>query len=465
MAIDGIKFFSGIDIESILNKQKEVLTKVKLTPIETQAQNIQKKNKAVLEISGLVSDFKSKLESLFNKDSLNLYSTSVSNPNALTATASADATPGVYYVKVNQLATVDQYVSNGSVSDPTSDIVLHSGENFTITFAGKTLTVNASSDMTLNDLVDAINTEAISNNIKISASVLNDGGNYKLLLTGTETGASNSFDDIKISDESSPLYTNGDISDYTQLQDAQDAEVEFGASSPITITSSKNEINNLINGVTIDLKETTTDPVVIQVKPDYESIKQKVHNFADAYNNLVDKIKTYTDYDVDTDTAGPLFGDSGVNMLKEELFNIISTSVDVPGSSLKNIFQLGVHLNAEGKLEVRDYELDYVLRSNFDDVKRMFSGDSDHPGLTQKITDQINNMTDGTTGVIPLIQSKYENQLNLLKEEYNKTQKEIDREIERMREEFLRMEKAKAELQSIQNTLKSYFKSSNDNNQ
>lgn len=457
--IDGLKFFSGIDTQAILDKQREVLTKVKVSPIEAKAQEIQGRNKAVLEISDLVSNFKTELNNLFSESSLNLYNTSVSNPNILTANASADAVEGVYYVKVNQLATVDQYISNNGVANPYTDIILSNGESFTINFGSQTLTINATSDMTLNQLIDSINSEALANNINLSASSLLVGGQYKLLLTGTETGSTYSFSNITITDTSSPLYgTNGDISDYTQIQVAQDAEIEFGASSPILITKNTNEINDLIPGVTINLKDITTSPVIIEVKPDTESIKTKIHNFVDAYNSLVNKIKTYSDYDIDTDTAGPLFGDAGINMLKESLYNLISTTVDIPGSDLKNIFQLGIYLDTEGKLEIRGFELDYILRTNFDDIKLLFSGDSSNQGLIKRMTDTIENITDGTTGIIPLIQSKYENQLNLLKEQYEKAQKEVDREIERMQQEFLKMEKAKAELLSLQQTLESYFK-------
>ena len=83
--IDGLTFFSNIDFNAILEKQREVLSKVKLSPIEQEAQEVQDKNEAVLEIAGLLDDFKSKLESLFSEDSFNVYTASVSNESALSS--------------------------------------------------------------------------------------------------------------------------------------------------------------------------------------------------------------------------------------------------------------------------------------------------------------------------------------------------------------------------------------------
>jgi len=76
---------------------------------------------------------------------------------------------------------------------------------------------------------------------------------------------------------------------------------------------------------------------------------------------------------------------------------------------------------------------------------------------------KIDSLLNGQTGIINLIQDRYQAKLDLLKRQHERAQKEIEMEIERMRKEFLRLEKIKAEMLSIQNTLKSYFKVGEEN--
>lgn len=607
--IDGLTFFSGIDFQTILDKQKETLEKVKLSPIEQEAQEVQEKNSAVLEIAGLLDDFKSNLESLFSEDSFNVYSASVSNPSALAVEPGQDAVSGIYYIDVKQVATVQQIVSNESVS--LSDTVLSSGNTFSIELYTKgdpvTISFTADSDMTIDDLINKINEEAFKDGIPISASKVPVGdGTYRLLLSTTITGGDYKFKSVNsdgnfggyVDDDKDGYDDDTTTPAYTTIQNSQDAIIKLGSEGDLEITSSSNDIKDVIPGSTITVKEVTDSPVTIVIEENKDIIKQKLHDFVDSYNKLIDFIKSYASYDVDTDTAGPLFGDSGISMLKTALFDVISTNVNLTTSSLHNIFQLGIYLDTEGHLEVRDYELDYILETKFEDVKNLFTGrtndiwvskegieedfiddeivldegekfglsigglkleitapsggytlsqlvdaintkaeywgipvkasmvkvnigdetlpeyvyklrlegtktgskyrlewveadsdildgdgtltyDTDDKKLTlstgyeniqlasdaliEEVVRKIEDLTDGQTGVIPLIQSRYEDKLNLLKEEYDKVQKEIEREIERMREEFLQMEKIKAEMLSLQNTLESYFQVGDNN--
>ena len=115
---------------------------------------------------------------------------SSSDPTQVTAAASTGATPGVYSVQVNALATAQEVASQGfsdanaAVTQGTFQIQVGAG-------AAATVTVDGTND-TLQGLADAINNAGAG----VTASVVNDGsGNdpYRLLLTSNQSGADNAI--------------------------------------------------------------------------------------------------------------------------------------------------------------------------------------------------------------------------------------------------------------------------------
>jgi len=618
--IEGLTFFSNIDFQSILDKQKEVLSNVKLKPIEEEAAKIQEKNSAVLEVQGVLQEFQLSVGSFFEE--VDFYKADVSNTDAVDVKVGNNAQKGTYYIQVGDVASVQQIVSDGAVSS--SETVVEGEETFTIKLATdakydeetgtgtfteekvETITINASSDMTIDELIEAINQKALDEGKRIRASKVKVGDDqYKLMLTTTETGARYKFVEIT---NTSPDGTFGDYNDgnvdgtddsggdYITVQNSTDAVIKVG---DVEISNSSNEFKDIFPSVDITVKEKTDSSVRITVDDNKEGIKEKINKLVETYNKTIDALDKYDYYDEVTGDTGPLFGDSAISMIRNSLLDIVGSNAVVEENSdlegFRNIFQVGVYLGTDKKLHVKEYELDYILSTDFDKVKTLFrtndrwisakgveeddlnsasvldedgkfavmvggmklsitadgdytlsdlvrainekaesmaipikasmvkvnAGTDDDPnyvyklllegtksgedyrikwvesdsGVDYEILDgdateeydeddkklsmipgykgldsalemmmkRIDSLLNGQTGIINLVQEKYQDKLNLLKSRYEKAQKEIDREIERMREEFLRMEKIKAEMLSLQNTLKSYFKVGEEN--
>jgi flagellar capping protein FliD len=616
--IEGLTFFSKVDFQKILDKQKELLSKVRLKPIEDEAKKVQDKNKAVLEIQSVLQDFQSSIRSFFQE--ISFYKADVSNKGALDVKVGNNAQKGTYYLQVENVASVQQILSNDEVSS--TDTVVESGKKFTIKLATsaendtsdegnlnlKTIEIEASSDMTLDDLIEAINQKALDDGIPLRASKVRVGNDkYKLLLTTTQTGArykfyeidneSGTFGGFKDSKSGDENKMDGvdDNGNYVTVQNSQDAVIKLGSTE---IKSSSNEFKNLFPDVSITVKEKTDSPVRIAIDDNKEGIKKKVEKLVETYNKTMDAIDKYDYYDETTGDTGPLFGDSAISMIRSSLLDIVGSNAVVEENSdlegFRNIFQVGVYLGTDKRLHIKEYELDYILSTEFDKVKTLFrtndrwisakgvdeddlndstvldedgrftvmigglklsitadkdytlpelvrainekaekeaipikasmvkvnTGTNDEPNYVYKLllegtkmgedyrirwvesdsgdydildgdatgnydendnrlsmtpgykgldsavevmVNRIDSLLNGNSGVINLITERYQDKLNLLKSHYDRTQKEIDREIERMREEFLRMEKVKAEMLSLQNTLKSYFKTGENN--
>jgi len=457
-------FSTDIDYKAILDKYRKVLEKQYLKPIEEKATKIQEKNTAILDIQDSLESFKNTVESLFSEEEIKAKEVSVSDESVLTATVTDGVATGIYYVKVNRIATVDQWLSDSGVSDLT-ETVLYEGDTFSFEYHGTPISVTADSDMTLDELIDAINEEAEKKGLHVAASRVYVGGEFRLMLTGGDTGADYTITNITYTDNGDDNNSFLETTSYTHVQEAKDAQIEFGDTTPITITSSKNTFE-LVEGLTINLKKVSSSKVVIEVKNDTESLKKKIHDFVDAYNELIDKIKSYTEFDKDTYEAGPLFGESYVASLKSALVDLVLTNVDVDAKftedwggggseqELHNLSQLGIDFDSEGHLKVLDYKLDWYLENHFDAVKKLFTAEG---GLIDKVTEKIDRITDPTTGFIALVLDTYQSKLDLYKSQHDKAQKEIDEKIKEMQEEFLKLERIRAQMQQLQQTLKAYF--------
>ena len=599
---EGLTFFSNIDFQKILDKQKEVLSKIKLKSIEDKANEIQEKNKAILEIQQVLLDFQTSIRSFFEE--VDFYKAEVSNEGALNVRVRNNAQKGTYYLEVKETAHTQQILSNDKVK--LTDVVVSAGKTFKVTLAldakegsysnTKTISITASNDMTLDELIEAINQKALDEGVPVIASKVKvEEDKYSLMLATTKTGAKYKF--VKIENTDSAGHFGGfedsnvdgvdNNGKYTTVQNSTDAVIKLGS---VEIKNSSNEFKEIFPGVDITVKEKTTSSVKITIDDNKEGVREKIKKLVETYNNVIDSLNKYDYYDEVTGDTGPLFGEPVISTIRANLLDIIGSNAVVEENSnlegFKNIFQVGVYLGTDGKLHIRDYELNYILSTEFDKVKTLFrtndrwisakgvdesdlgtesvldaggkfsvmigalkltivaSTDYTLPELVRAINKEaekraipikasvvrvekggdyvyklllegtksgedyrikwvesdsavlydildgdatgsydeddgslkmvpgykdldsavevmvkrIDSLLNGRNGIINLIQDRYQAQLDILKTQHERAQKEIDREIERMKEEFLRLEKIKAEMLSIQNTLKSYFK-------
>jgi len=181
-AIDGL--ISGLNttniIETIMKFEQQ---RVGLyTARQTELTN---KISSWKSIEALLLGFKMQASILADERFWYARSVAISDDDIVSATASTNASPGVFYLNVNRLATNHQIASQGfnieeqSIGTGTVTIRLGSGQTTTIT-------IDSSND-TLAGLKNAINNA----NAGVSAAIVSDGSysnQYRLVLTSKETG-------------------------------------------------------------------------------------------------------------------------------------------------------------------------------------------------------------------------------------------------------------------------------------
>lgn len=137
-------------------------------------------------VEALLVGFKLQASLLSNESLWYAKSASSSDESVITASSSADAAPGTYFLSVNQLATHHQIASQGIGSLTQS---LGSGTiSIQIGNTSPTVITVDSSNNTLSALKDAIN----DSNAGVTAAIINDGSYhnpYRMVLTAKEPGA------------------------------------------------------------------------------------------------------------------------------------------------------------------------------------------------------------------------------------------------------------------------------------
>ena len=157
----------------------------------------------------------------------------------------------------------------------------------------------------MSDTLDQIVTKVNQADVGVNVAVISDGSAtapYHLSFTSGRTGRAGRF----------TIGSEGADMGLTTLSQGQDARVFFGSSDPagaVLLTSSTNDLDGIVNGVSIDLKTVSTEPVTLTISRDTGAVETAVNTFITAYNNLIDRIDTLTAYDAETQRRGVLLGD------------------------------------------------------------------------------------------------------------------------------------------------------------
>ena len=170
------------------------------------------------------------------------------------------------------------------------------------------------------------------------------------------------------------------------LQVAADARVSLGSTtgggSPITMSSATNKIDDLMTGVTLELREVSSTPVNIVVSVNKDSVKQSIQNVLDNYNEVMTKIDEQFEYNEDTGQAGVLIGDSYLLAMQSYLRSTVSGALTTLPKSMNMLASIGIRTGDDGLLEFAGSSTLYqAIDEDYDAVIDLFtsSGISDNP--------------------------------------------------------------------------------------
>ncbi len=320
---------------------------------------------------------------------------------------------------------------------------------------------------TLNEVVSAMNDAGIP----MSAAVLNTGAGptpYRISFTSEIGGVPG---ELVIDDGGAGLGV-------TTLTEGRNAKVFFGSDDPadgILIERPSNTIKDVVPGVTLDLLQPSGTPVTVTVARDLDAIMEDVDHFVTTFNDAIGRIGQYDFYNADTETRGPLLGDSTTARIRDALYRVVQGQATGLGTKFKRLSEVGITVGAGGQLVFDRAKFEAAFEDDAEAVENLFAAfkqttvttEEVAPGVTVTTNDQtfsqlgfgdlFNNLLEGLTDSLDGAVSIATDGLNGRIEQTRKRIEDFDVRLEakrlRLERQFAAMEAALAQIQSQNNAL------------
>ncbi|MEZ5973457.1 MAG: flagellar filament capping protein FliD [Planctomycetota bacterium] len=372
---------SGLDTNAIIT-QLVALERLPIQQMQAERAGYQKKIDKLGQFQNLVTALKDKAEAMGSLSGFLSLAIQGGDESIAKITAESTAIQGTHEMEVQRLASVDRWAFDG-VIDPDADLATLDGQGIQFT-VGSTLydiTVNADGS-SLNDLVGEINDAAGEH---VTASVVNTGTasnpNYQLVIASKESGEDgrifgiNSTIDGLTIDGSGPDAL-GEATSANNITVGNNARARIDG---LWIERSSNDFSDVLEGVSLEAVGLGTTQ--FGVEPDKEEMKKQVQEFIDAYNEVIDFMKTENTFtpaenDDEQATTGVLFGDNSLSAVKRELqsslFNIpISVLMnDTEGYSTMSL--VGINQDRDGRLTMDETKFEEKMTQNLAALADLF---------------------------------------------------------------------------------------------
>jgi flagellar hook-associated protein 2 len=156
---------------------------------------------------------------------------------------------------------------------------------------------------------------------------------------------------------------------------AQNARITIGSGAgAYQVESSSNTFSNVLSGVSIAVASTSNDPVTINVARNDESVANDVAAMVTAANTLLNDIKTQTRFDVATRTGGPLFNNSAIRRIADQVRETVTGTVPgLTGTTTNGIASsVGLSVNRDGTIAFDRAKFTKAIAEDSTAVTRLF---------------------------------------------------------------------------------------------
>ena len=396
---------SGLDVAGLVEK----LVAAEGEPVKVRLDRKEVKLQAGLSamgtFKGAVAEFQSSLDALRDPDTFGKLEVTSSDEEKLAATAGQDARPGEYEIEVLQLARAHKLSSASLESDRlplgTGSLTIQLGRIETEPGNGnrrfvmnpdmpaKTITIDEDK-ASLRGIEEAINKAGAG----VRASVINDGNGYRLVLSSLVAGNDNSIR-IKVNDGDGTDQDMNGLSLFAyESDDSQGAGMNMNEVvatrnaelniDGIFVSRSSNDIDDVIDGVTLSLKPDAEGSLVrINIEQSTAAISEAINGFVGKYNELIDVVDTLTGYDPETKTAGPLSGDASIRGVISQIRRTLSENFGSVNPNYDSLSSIGIDTGRDGKLTLDTGKLQRALDNDLQQVVQLFSvsGSSSDPAV------------------------------------------------------------------------------------
>ncbi len=409
MRIPGLS--SGMDTEQLI---KDIMTaeRIPVDRVYQQKVRAEWKRDAYRDVNTKLSQLRNMSFDLGLQSSFQQKIATSSYDNVVSVNATGRAQAGTYELRVDKLATSGQLLANEAGANFAAYMEDFSGEDITFELRGldgEMEEIVVTEKDTLESVLAKIN-----NNKNIGIRAFHDSGKVSLTTTGTGENAK-----IVVSDDESGFFNKvfGLGENATEIEDGV-FEVASGKNAEVNINGLdlERESNSFdLDGITVNLQEVSNTTVRIEVKHDVDATVDKIKEFVDLYNSLVDEFNLMTREEVHRDfppltpeqkgalsekeielyeekaRSGLLRSDPIISNVLTEMRMALGGAVEgLEGN--KSLSQIGIKTGSwyeYGKLYIDEDKLRTAIEEDPDNVESIFTNRSDVPsekGLASRLT-------------------------------------------------------------------------------
>lgn len=311
-------------------------------------------------------------------------------------------------------------------------------QKFQIAINGTTYSMDLEANATVKDMIEKINNGELKDkddntlslkakfeNNKITFDNLSAIGDIKFIDTGLETN-----------------FEDNTTENANKVQEAKNSKFIYNG---IEIERNENKIEDLIVGLTIDLK--TTGKSNIHIKQDNGSISQELKDFVSGFNSLVSKIQDLTKYDEKTKIAGVFQDEGSVKNITSDMSKIIFggfigdtiTKKDRNGNDYSehinlNASDFGFSMNRTGFLDFDASKVEDMLKNSPDKIEEFFSDDEN--GVFTKVLNYVDTLTKGKDSKLELLSQQYKKEEKSFQKTIEEATKSIEAKYQTMAAQF-----------------------------
>lgn len=320
----------------------------------------------------------------------------------------------------------------------------------------------------LNDVVSKIKSAGVG----VSAAVINTGAGanpFRLSLTSQAAGSRGQL-----------LVDAGSVDlGLVRTTEGRDAALVLNggvvSDAPFVFTSASNTFEGLLSGLQLTAKKTGT--TTVEVTRDVEGMVSSVQAWAKSINDTISKIADYDKYDSTTKTKGPLFGNSTVSIVRQQLLSLVQSKPRGVTGQYQLLSQIGIRVGAKSQVSIDEDALRRAIDTDIDAVKDLFAGfqieatGSTSPvagvevqntrtiysklGVGDSFDQLVQRLTNSIDGTTSLADRNFQKQLDGLKGRLDSIDARLASKRTRYERQFAAMERAIARTQSQQSAVMS----------
>ena len=384
-------------------------------------------------LSSEMSELTDMLDEITEEGGVMSYSATSSKEEAVTAAATGQAQPGTFELQVDQLARAARVRSQAFGSDLD---VFGEGTLRVEVFEEDAVEITVEAGDTLRDVRDRINAATSL----VSASIMDTGSGAYLSIASNKQGHTigGAAADALVLDHQPSA---GAARTFQTVKEASNARFELDG---LAIEQHSNTVDSVLEGVSLQLEQTTTGPVELNVSPDSEGMIERVEAFVEQYNAVVDAAR-----------AGEDGRTESRERALEDMREVLISTLGAGGGEVTNLSSAGVEASrSTGKLSVDRGRLEEVLAREPEAVSGLFGGAS---GIAERLTASLERYTEGSDGFLNLAREGLRARVDTLEGQIERKERSVDRYERRLQRQFTQLEMISVELQDIQSRFASFI--------